>query len=97
MNDGMITAINAFNRCKAHALTMLVIMYSQFVMGLFKHLHIMIAMKKIAQKNPSEKSEEQCMTFYRQRLDSLINIHSRGDRQRQVYFIGTTLFARTPP
>ncbi|MET5682407.1 MULTISPECIES: hypothetical protein [Serratia] len=54
-------------------------------------------MKKIAQKNPSEKSEEQCMTFYRQRLDLLINIHSRGDRQRQVYFIGTTLFARTPP
>lgn len=54
----MITAINAFSRCKAHALTMLVIMYSRFVMGLFNHLHIMITMKKIAQKNPSEKSEE---------------------------------------
>lgn len=46
----MITAINAFSRCKAHALTMLVIMYSRFVMGLFKHLHIMITMKKLHRK-----------------------------------------------
>jgi hypothetical protein len=97
MINGMITEINAFSRGKANALTMLVIISSRFVMGLFKHLRTMITVKKIAQKNPSEKSEDQCMTFYLQRLDSLINIHSRGVRQRQVYFIGTTPFARTPP
>jgi len=84
----MITTVNVFNGRRAGALAILIMSAVSLSGCVTKNSAGTDPVKKVAQTNLSEKSDEQRIALCQQRVNSLKNINPQSYQKRIAYFNG---------